>query len=62
MKCGVGDRHGLDATLLWLWQAGSFSSDWTPSLGTSADLERQKTKDEKKKKKKKKKKKEKVLK
>ena len=36
MSCGVGCRHGWDAMLLWLWhRLGSYSSDWTPGLGTS---------------------------
>ena len=36
MSCRVGRRSGLDPVLLWLWaQADSYSSDLTPSLGTS---------------------------
>ena len=36
MSCGVGCRHGSDLTwLLWVGMAGSYSSDLTPSLGTS---------------------------
>ena len=36
MSCGVGCRRGSDPALLWLWcRLGSYSSDWTPSLGTS---------------------------
>ena len=36
MSCGVGRRCGSDPELLWLWlQAGGYSSDLTPSLGTS---------------------------
>ena len=31
-SCGVSCRHGLDPELL---QAGSYNSDWTPSLRTS---------------------------
>ena len=39
MSCGVGKRHGSDPALLWLWyRAGSYSSDSTPSLGTSICL------------------------
>ena len=34
MSCGVGHRRSSDPKLLWLW-AGSYSSNWTPSLGTS---------------------------
>ena len=35
MSCGVGCRPGWDLVWLWLWQASSYSSDLTPSLGTS---------------------------
>ena len=35
MRCGVGLRRGSDPTLLALAQASSYSSDSTPSLGTS---------------------------
>ena len=37
MSCGIGHRCGLYPTLLWLWYrpASSYSSDSTPSLGTS---------------------------
>ena len=35
MSCGVGRRCHSDLLLLWLWQAIGYSSDWTPSLGTS---------------------------
>ena len=36
MSCGIGRRHGSDPTLLWLWhRLGGYSSDSTPSLGTS---------------------------
>ena len=35
MSCGVGHRRSSNPALLWLWaQAGSYSSDQTPSLGT----------------------------
>ena len=33
VSCGICCRHSSDLTLLWLWC--SYSSDWTPSLGTS---------------------------
>ena len=50
--CGTGCRYGSDPTLLWLWLwAGSYSSDSTPSLGTSI-CHRYDTKKQKKKKKK----------
>ena len=33
----MGHRHDSDPELLWLWgEAGSYSSDSAPSLGTSA--------------------------
>ena len=36
MSCGVGRRHGADpAIAVAVTQAGSCSSDLTPSLGTS---------------------------
>ena len=36
VNCGIGLRHGSDPALLWLWcSPGSYSSDLTPSLGTS---------------------------
>ena len=35
LGCGVGCRRGWDPMLLWLWQAGGYRSDSTPSLGTS---------------------------
>ena len=36
VSCGVGHRHGLHLTLLWLWyRPVGYSSDLTPSLGTS---------------------------
>ena len=50
MSCGISLRPGLDQALLWLWccVAGGYSSDSTPSLGTSyaagAALNRQKQK------------------
>ena len=34
-SCYVGRRCGSDPMLLWLWQASGYSSNWTPSLGTS---------------------------
>ena len=62
MSCGVGHRCALDPTLLWLWcRPGGYSSDSTPSLGTSicrrsgprnSNNNNKKTKDKKKKKKK----------
>ena len=39
VSCGVGRRRGSDPALLWLWcRPGSYSSDCTPSLGTSICL------------------------
>ena len=42
MSCGVGRRHSSDLSLavavavaVAVVSAGSYSSDWTPSLGTS---------------------------
>ena len=36
MSCGIGHRRSSDPELLGLWRkAGGYSSDWTPSLGTS---------------------------
>ena len=41
MNCGVGCRRGLDPALLWLWcRPAGYSSDSTPSLGTSVCLGR----------------------
>ena len=37
MSCNVGRRCGSDPALLWLW-CSSYSSDLTPSLGTSICL------------------------
>ena len=60
VSCGVGCSCGSDPELLWLWCRGRrYSSDWTPSLGTSMcrGCGAKKTKKKKKKKIKKKKKK-----
>ena len=46
MSYGVGRRRGLDLVLLWLW-CSSYSSDLTPSLGTSVGPKKQKKKKKK---------------
>ena len=56
MSCGVGHRHGLDPTLLWLWCRPTAAAPivplaWEPPDAVGAALE--KTKRPKKKKKKK---------
>ena len=38
MSCGVGRRYSSDLALLWHWLGGGYSSDSTPSLGTSICL------------------------
>ena len=51
MSCGVGQRRGLDPALLWLWQAGSYSSDlrlWEPPYAMGAALEKVKRQKQKK--------------
>ena len=46
MRCGVGSRHGLDPTLLWLWCRLAATAqirplDWEPPYATGAALKRQ---------------------
>ena len=52
MSYGVGHRHGLDPTLLWLWHrpaalAPTGPLDWEPPYAPGVALKRQKTKKEK---------------
>ena len=35
VSCGVGCRRSSDPALLWLWRGPAYSSNSTPSLGTS---------------------------
>ena len=56
MSCGVGRRHGLDPTLLWLWRRPVATAlirplAWEPPYAVGAALKRQKTKKKKKRKK-----------
>ena len=62
MSCGVGHRHGLDLTLLWLWcglvaTAPIRPLAWEPTYAESAALKKKKKKERKSISKKKKKKK-----
>ena len=47
MSCGVGHRHGLDPTLLWLWQRQATVAPirllaWEPPHALGAALKRKK--------------------
>ena len=49
MSCGVGDRHGSDLALLWLWCRSAATAlirplAWEPPYATGEALKRQKTK------------------
>ena len=49
MSCGVGCRHGLDHTLLWLWRRPAAVAPiqplaWEPPNAVGATLKRQKKK------------------
>ena len=49
MSCGVGGRHGLDPTLLWLWcrpvgTAPIRPLAWKPPYAVSAALDKRKKK------------------
>ena len=51
MNCGVGHRHGLDPTLLWLWRRPAAVAPigplaWEPPYVMGTALKRQKTKKE----------------
>ena len=55
MSCGVGNRHGLDPALLWLWHRWETAAPtgplaWEHPYAAGAALKRQKKKKEKKKK------------
>ena len=54
MSCGVGRRHGLDPTLLWLWRRPAATAlirplAWEPPHATEAALEKAKRQRKKKK-------------
>ena len=45
MSCGVGDRHGSDPVLLWLWHRPAATAQvrplaWEPPYATSVALEK----------------------
>ena len=47
MSCGIGCRHGLDPTLLWLWRKPAAIAPirllaWEPPYAASADIKRKK--------------------
>ena len=47
MSCGVGHRHGLDPTLLWLWRRPVATAvikplAWEPPYAAGAALQRTK--------------------
>ena len=47
MSCGVGCKHGLDLTLLWLWHSPVATAlirplAWEPPCATGAALEKAK--------------------
>ena len=49
MSCGVGCRHGLDPTLLWLWRRLAVTAligplAWEPADAVGAALEKAKRK------------------
>ena len=49
MSCGVGDRHGLDLALLWLWSKPAAAAtihplSWELPYTVGAALKRQKEK------------------
>ena len=53
MSCGVGHRHGLGPTLLWLWARPVATAPigplaWEPPYAEGMGLKRQKTKQNKK--------------
>ena len=55
MSCGVGHRHSLDLTLLWLWCRPAAVAPiqplaWEPPYAMGAALEKTKKKKKKKKK------------
>ena len=54
MSCGIGRRHGLDPTLLWLWQRPTAAAPigplaCEPSYAVGVALKDKKTKKKKKK-------------
>ena len=54
MSCGVGRRHGLDPTLLWLWYRPVATAPirplaWEPPYAEGAALEKAKRQKKKKK-------------
>ena len=54
MSCGVGHRHGLDPTLLWLWRGPAATAlipplAWEPPYASGAALEKAKRQKKKKK-------------
>ena len=46
MSCGVGRRHGLDPTLLWLWHRWVRPLSWEHPYAMGAALEKTKKKKE----------------
>ena len=53
MSCGVGQRHGSDAVLLWLWHRPAATTlirplAWAAPYAVGAALKRQKRKKERK--------------
>ena len=57
MSCGIGHRHGLDPTLLWLWHKPVATAPiqplaWEPPHAAGAALKRQDQKERKKERKK----------